>query len=162
MPTPKGGKAWNSGTSKGWLDTRGYRWLYVDENGRRVARREHRVVMEIHLGRKLEPWELVHHKDGDKCNNDIANLELLNFGEHTAEHSRGRRHDSDALRRMEAFALMREELKRERQIKTDLLEALQSLFCNENGVHICFAGNPSAIEAMEAKCRAAIAKAVKP
>ena len=127
MPTPKGGKSWNSGTSKGWVDARGYRWLYITENGKRVARREHRVLMEANLGRKLEPWEVVHHKDENPANNDISNLEVVEFGEHTGEHSRGRRKDADAKRSMEAFALMREELKRERAIKADLLEALRQI-----------------------------------
>ena len=35
--TLKGQKSWNSGTSKGWLDKRGYRWIYVVENGRKRA-----------------------------------------------------------------------------------------------------------------------------
>lgn len=125
MPTPRGGKAWNSGTSKGWVDARGYRWLYVTDNGKRVARREHRVVMETHLGRKLEPWEVVHHKDENPANNDLANLEVVEFGAHTGEHSMGRRKDAAAKRSIEAFALMREELKRERGVKADLLEALR-------------------------------------
>ena len=127
MPVAKGNTPWNAGTSKGWPDKRGYRWLYVSENGRRVARREHRVLMERHLGRKLEPWELVHHKDGNPQNNAIENLELVEWGAHTTEHHKGGRKPEDTRRSLEAFALMREELKRERAVKTALLEALQDM-----------------------------------
>lgn len=38
---------------------------------------EHRFNMEQKLGRLLEDWELVHHKDGVRTHNDISNLELL-------------------------------------------------------------------------------------
>ena len=75
MGALKGSKPWNAGTGKGWIDQRGYKWQYVTENGRKVARREHRIVMEANIGRKLEPWELVHHKDGNTSNNAIENLE---------------------------------------------------------------------------------------
>lgn len=133
MGTPKGTKPWNAGTSQGWTDKRGYRWVYVLENGKKRARREQRVIMEQHLGRKLEPWEIVHHKDGNPTNNTLENLELTEFGKHTVAHHTGGRKSEDARRSMEAFALMREELKHERNIKSELLEACKALLCVVKG-----------------------------
>lgn len=124
MGAPKGTKPWNAGTGKGWVDDRGYRWVYITLNGKRVARREHRVLMEAHLGRMLEPWEIVHHKDEDTSNNSINNLEVLEFGAHSTLHHSGGRKSRDAKKTMEVFGLLREELKRERALKADLLEAM--------------------------------------
>ena len=38
---------------------------------------EHRHIMEEHLGRRLERGEVVKHKDGDKLNNNLENLEFI-------------------------------------------------------------------------------------
>ena len=47
---------------------------------------EHRTIMEEHLGRKLTKNEIVHHKDGDKHNNSIDNLQIMSRQEHSRMH----------------------------------------------------------------------------
>lgn len=44
--------------------------------------REHRLVMEEKLGRYLEPEEIVHHRDGNKSNNDPSNLRVYESNSH--------------------------------------------------------------------------------
>lgn len=74
-------KTGDAGTSKllrakmgtGSITETGYRKV-VDENG--DYHFEHRLVMEKVLGRKLRKGENVHHRDGDRLNNDPDNLEL--------------------------------------------------------------------------------------
>jgi 5-methylcytosine-specific restriction endonuclease McrA len=49
---------------------------------------EHRLVMEHHLGRKLSTHEFVHHRDGNRSNNDLSNLELTHSRPHGQQHNR--------------------------------------------------------------------------
>lgn len=53
----------------------------------------HRLVMEDHLGRYLNNDEFIHHKDGNKLNNELSNLELIYPEKHAKEHYSNRRVD---------------------------------------------------------------------
>lgn len=48
--------------------------------------REHIRVMELNIGRRLQTNEVVHHRDHDRKNNKLENLELLTRGEHIRQH----------------------------------------------------------------------------
>lgn len=68
-----------------WVNAKGYiegkMWL---PDGTQVRIKKHRHIMEQHLGRKLLPNEDVHHIDGNKANNAIENLQVIDHGEHSA------------------------------------------------------------------------------
>jgi len=43
---------------------------------------KHRLVMQKYLGRPLKSWEVIHHKDRNKLNNEVSNLKVLSHVEH--------------------------------------------------------------------------------
>ena len=79
---------WWSGHSRGWISSAGYRYICI--KGRELF--EHRYVMEQHLGRPLELNEVVHHINGDRLDNRLANLELMSRGSHSTLHNLERHH----------------------------------------------------------------------
>lgn len=47
---------------------------------------EHVRVMELQIGRRILPGEVVHHRDHDRQHNNLSNLELTQAGRHSREH----------------------------------------------------------------------------
>lgn len=73
-----------------WINAKGYREGRIWVDGKQVAVKEHRLIVERHLGRKLLITEDVHHIDGNKLNNTIANLKVVWHSEHTKITNAGR------------------------------------------------------------------------
>lgn len=80
-----------------------YKRIVVD--GERVD--AHRYLMEAKLGRKLMPNEIVHHRDGDKHNNALDNLELTSRPEHVRIHRIGYEHRPETIEKIRAKAIGR-------------------------------------------------------
>jgi len=90
------GRHWRGGTT---LHNSGYIQVAIEKDSfffpmldKQDYILEHRLVMAKHLGRCLQSWEIVHHKNGVKDDNRIENLELTSSrGEHILNHSKGYR-----------------------------------------------------------------------
>lgn len=67
----------------------GYCMVYLPEHphaGSNGYVREHRVIMEKHIGRILSRKELVHHKNHIPTDNRIDNLMIMTKSEHSTHH----------------------------------------------------------------------------
>lgn len=88
-PCWKGGKL---------IDRDGYVQVWAPDHPwpRNGYLREHVRLMELKIGRRIKPSETVHHKDEDRKNNAIENLELMTRSEHSKLH---RRKDAQKFKR---------------------------------------------------------------
>jgi len=106
---PKGAmrKGIKTGPREGWMYKK-----QIDKDGyvRRYARlhpfcdgrlmiQEHVMVMENHIGRRLQSDEVVHHKNGNRQDNRLPNLQLMTRSEHSLMHGPTPRRERDALGR---------------------------------------------------------------
>jgi HNH endonuclease len=66
----------------GCITAEGYRVL--TRNRKQI--REHRLIMETALGRKLLPGEIVHHINGDRSDNRLENLAVMENSAHVRGH----------------------------------------------------------------------------
>lgn len=80
---------------KGYITTwNGYIKIRRPGHGRADSKgyvAEHTLVIEEYLGRLLEENEVVHHIDGNRNNNLISNLEVMDREVHRSMHSKRKR-----------------------------------------------------------------------
>jgi HNH endonuclease len=77
------------------IDSHGYPYIYeptfsADKQWRRLPRGwhlEHRVIATRMLNRPIEPWETVHHINGDKTDNRPENLTVMSRRDHRKLHN---------------------------------------------------------------------------
>ncbi len=69
-----------------WFSKNGYKVIEneAQNEGKRIF--EHRFIMEKYLGRKLESSEIIHHINGDKLDNRIDNLQIVDRKTHYFMH----------------------------------------------------------------------------
>lgn len=65
----------------------GYVLILIPGPGRSKYIFEHRAKLEKKLGRRLTRSEVVHHKNGNKADNRLANLKLINNSDHSRYHT---------------------------------------------------------------------------
>lgn len=97
-------KSWKGGkkaTKSGYIQISKRGYPGTDKNGYIL---EHRYVMEQHLGRQLKKNEIIHHKNGNKIDNRIENLEIMDITKHTILHHIGKKRSEETRKNMSRAA----------------------------------------------------------
>lgn len=101
-------------------------YVRINVGGKRIL--QHRYIMEQHLGRPLTKGECVHHINGDRTDNRIENLDLIeNNGEHMHQH-----HAENWKNRTIRPAYSQEAIH----------EIVTRAFSSTNTYEVCFCGKP--------------------
>ncbi len=69
-----------------WVNPKGYEEGRVWRNGKAIRIKRARWIMEQYLGHPLNPKDVVHHKNENKLDNRMGNLEVKPHGQHTTDH----------------------------------------------------------------------------
>lgn len=92
------------------VDNFGYTLIWVpvkERKGRKTCyMREHRILMERKLKRKLKFNELVHHKNHNIKDNRLSNLEVISRSKHSKFHNS--KHGKDSARKHGIFSSLRQ------------------------------------------------------
>ena len=68
-----------------YTGTQGY-LIKGERRNRSIKKYLHRVVYENHYNVTLTSYDIIHHIDGDKTNNEISNLQRMTRAEHCKHH----------------------------------------------------------------------------
>jgi len=83
--------SWKGGNNNG------YKWVH--HNGKRMP--EQYIVMEELIGRPVKKGEVVHHKNGDRADNRVENLDLMTKSEHSSLHNpKGKKLKQETIEKM--------------------------------------------------------------
>jgi hypothetical protein len=79
---PKNCRWDKNGNWKGGIRKRKDGYIFIRIKETRSERLMHRVIMEEYLGRKLLRNEIIHHRNSNKSDNRIKNLQIMSQSEH--------------------------------------------------------------------------------
>lgn len=95
------------------------------QNG--IKRDVHRVIMEKHIGRKLDRREVVHHINGNIHDNRLENLQLMTLAEHGRLHRTGRGLSADTRKKLSEAASRQDHWNQSKLTREQVAEAARGV-----------------------------------